>query len=162
MCMQEKYDSDLTKTERLDGLLKLSAQMYGQYHDRCTLEWQIHVALWALLAGSGYAMLSQGGNFGCTSLWVLLAVPVHVVWCVKIHIGNIKEQDMSIAYRKAADDLLGFAAECAVKKVPLNDPNERSKMPEWLNGFFKSYWWWLVAEVGTTLLISVVVIFLAW
>ncbi|MDQ3772999.1 MAG: hypothetical protein M3461_00695 [Pseudomonadota bacterium] len=67
MDLQEKHDSLLTKTEKLDGLLKLSAQLYGQYHDRCTLEWRVHVALWALLAGAGYAMLSQGRSFGCAT-----------------------------------------------------------------------------------------------
>jgi hypothetical protein len=164
MDQQEKHHSPLTKTKRLDGLLKLSAQLYGQYHDRCTLEWRIHVALWALLAGAGYAMFSngQGRHFGCKSLWMLLTVPIHLVWCVKIHIGNVKEQDLSTLYREAANKLLEFDPERAVQETPPSKLNERSKIPEWLKKIFKSYLWWLGAEIGTTFLISVVVIFLAW
>jgi hypothetical protein len=96
-----------------------------------------------------WAACSQ--HWGACSLMLLLAVPLHALWCIKIHRGLVLEQNLGIRYRKAAELLLTATLPSAARNAPLwwlratpvDGAEERSNMPDWLQRAFESYWWWL-------------------
>ena len=150
--------------EKMKAYLGLSQQLYTQHHNRRSLEWQIHLAVWTLLVAAGYAVISHDRHWGAFSLMLFLVVPFHTIWCVKIHRGLIREQDLSIKYRNRVENILENQELSAFSSpaLAINPEEERSAMPVWLQQTFESYWWWLGAEFGTTCLIACVVVRLAW
>src|SRR5947207_9903305 len=148
----------MEEKDKLEGLLRLSEQLYHQYHDRTTLEWRIHVAFWALLAAAAYAVMRYPPHLGPWSLLGTLMIPIHLIWTIKIHVGNVKEQDASIQYREAAEQMIGFT-------LPRQSPSsrhERSQMPQWLAKSVANYLWWPSVEVGTTMILCAFVVAKAW
>lgn len=153
-------DASCSDDARLQAYVELARQMNAQYEGRRSLAWRIHLALWTLLAAAGYLMVSEEKHLGRVALVFVGAVPLHLVWCFKIHIGQIREQNRSIRYRIAAELLASTPTRAGARTI--DDSQERSDLPPWVDRLFKSYWWWIVAEVGTTVLITVVVTMLSW
>lgn len=153
----------MTEIERAQAYMTLSQQLYQQYHDRRGLEWRIHIALWTLLLATGYGVISHNIHSGAYSLLLFLAVPLHAVWCIKIHRGNVLEQNLSIGYRKAAERILTGGSETPTMGMDrIGRAEEHSAMPQWLQEAFRGYWWWLGVEIAVTFLIATVVVRLAW
>jgi hypothetical protein len=155
----------MSDKERVEAYLTLSAQLYKQHDDRRSLEWKIHLALWTLLVAAGYAMIAQQGkHLGVKSLILLFTIPIHFVWCIKMHRGLLRELRQIRSYRKAVESILAKAGTepFAGGNNLIDDGEIHSVMPEWLYRKFASYWWWLGVEVVTTLLVAAVVILLAW
>ena len=152
--------------ELATAYISLSKQLHQQYHQRRSLEWQMHLALWTLLAAAAYAFATQALSIhrGLLIGALGIAAVAHFVFAVKIHIGQIKEQDLSILYRTRAESFLdnpqaapsALGKDASIDTLPMLR-EERSAMPERFKGFFKNYWWWLGAEMTVTLLISAAV-----
>ena len=154
----------MTHEERVKAYCHFSEQLYKQYRDRRHLEWKIHVALWTALAATGYAFMKEDKHLHYSSLWLILAVVLHLIWCVKIHIGEFRDRDFSIRYRQAAERLLGPAPVPTEGEglIDAAEPTFTNRPPKWVEQRFEPYLWWLGAELGTTLLIAYVVIYLVW
>ncbi len=127
----------------------------------------MHLALWTLLAAAAYALTTQAPTIDRLILGASLAffVGVHFVFAVKIHTGQILEQDLSIVYRHHAEFILREgttipSADASLEALATSR-EERSAMPVKLKAFFKSYFWWLGSELSTTVLIAAAVYFLA-
>lgn len=153
--------------DRADAFITLSAQLHEQYHQRRSLEWQVHIALWTLLAAAAYVLATQAPTVNPLALVASLAAVllVHLVFSVKIHQGQILEQDLSIVYRHQAESLLREGTAIPNTDVTLaalaTAREERTPMSVRLQARFENYYWWLGAELGTTALIALVVYFLA-
>lgn len=153
--------------DRAEAYIALSAQLNEQYHQRRSLEWQMHLALWTLLAAAAYALTTQAPSINHVLLVgaLVIVVVVHFVFAVKIHTGQVKEQGLSFFYRKRAElllheDSVPSTTNDSITALPTSR-EEGSAMPDRLQRFFKSYWWWLGAEMITTMLIASAVYVLA-
>ena len=148
----------MTPQERANAYLALAAQLSGEYHDARALEWKIHLSVWTLLAGGGYVLLNAKPAISGVALVVilLLIVIVHAVWSIKMHVGERLQHKLSIQYRNIAEDLV---RENAPRIGP--DYPSKAETPQQLSEWFSSYWPWLVAELGTTVTIAVIVLVLA-
>jgi hypothetical protein len=125
------------------------------------LEWRIHLYLWVFLALIAYLSVTQNRHFGDIAFGLFLVVPLHFVWIVKIVTGEVRDQILSIRYRAAAEKILGFPRPPKYPdETAILESEEWSKMPRWLVKPFRSYLWWLGAEIGTTLLMCIGVIIL--
>jgi hypothetical protein len=137
----------------IESYCALSKQMAEEYRARRTLEWQMHLALWTILAAAIYLCVSNHIHFGKAAWWILVVVPFHFVWTVKIASGQAREQKLSIYYRTCAVSLLRDAAPAQDASLPLATTEEGSTMPTSLLNFFRPYLWWLFVQVGTTMLL---------
>lgn len=148
--------SEITEKDKLDVYRALSEQLHTQYNQRRELEWKIHVSIWTLISAIGYLLVSQKIHVGWELIWLFVMVPLHFVWCIKIHTGVFRDQHLSTLYRRAAEKLL--------KPGPIIDDEAGGALrpPRSLRRFFEGYGWWLVAEVGTTLLLTAAVVYIAW
>lgn len=147
--------STMTDPERAQLYVTLSEMLYRQHHDRRALEWKIHLALWTLLVVAGWAIVSNDKELGAMSLIFFVAFPIHLVWCLKIHRGIVREQNLSIRYRKAADFIVSGG-------TAIDDLDEPSTFPTWIERRFKHYLWWLGTLLATTGLLIIIVVWLTW
>jgi hypothetical protein len=148
---------DLPDTDIVEHYIDLSKQLDLQYRQRRGLEWRMHVALWALLAGVTYLCVTEKKVLGDWALLALAAIPLHAVWTIKIVIGQIRDQDLSEGYRRRAESLLLAALQGRDLPAPVND-EERSRMPEWVKWTFQGYFWWPFVQLGTTSLLSLALV----
>jgi hypothetical protein len=139
----------MTSEQVARAYIELSRQLYAQHRDRRDLEWRVHLPLWTLLALTAYLAVTNNRHLGTTALLIFLIIPIHFIWIMKIHRGELRDITLSIRYRDTALRILG-AFE------PLVPPFE-SKALLRIDRVFHSYGWWLVADFGPTILISVVV-----
>ena len=156
MAHEHASDERITDKERLEVYRAFSEQLHNQYNQRRELEWKIHVSIWTLISATGYLLISHEIYLGSKVMWLFLMVPLHLVWCVKIHTGGFKDQHLSVLYRRAAEALL-------TSRPPIDDEAEHARNPpEWLRTAFEWYGWWLVAEVGTTFLLIAGIAYITW
>ena len=153
--------------ERANAYISLSNQLSQAYNWRRSLEWKIHIALWTLLAASGYAYLRFNPDFGIKALVPILIILVpfvflHLVCSIKLHRSENKEQKLSIEFRKKAEAILERGGDDQPKDEGLNIKKEKTlDAPPSRKKCFEGYWWWLVIEVSTTIIIAIVIVFLA-
>jgi hypothetical protein len=148
--------NEITDKDRAEIYRALSEQLHNQYNQRRELEWKIHVSIWTLISAFGYLLVSQPVCIGHKVLLLFLMVPLHLIWCVKIHTGGFRDQHLSTQYRRAAELLL-------TNGRLVDDGAENALLPPpWLRDKFRAYGWWLLAEVGTTFLLAAAVAYLAW
>lgn len=147
--------------QRADGLLKLSHQMMTQYHERRNLEWRIHVLLWTLLVAGAYFIVKVGINVQPWKWAVLLVfvLLVHIIWTLKMQLGEIRDQDLSVQYRKAAQAVI--VGEQSVPSIVEPD-EERSPMPLWLRKLLHGYWLWNIVVLGTTAVMGIAIAFVVY
>ncbi len=151
----------ITDAKCVETYCALSQQLYTQYHDRRTLEWKMHLALWTLLALTAYLCVTKDKHLGQFALGIFLTVPVHFVWTIKIHKGQLRDHSLSAYYRSQAEKIL-------TSRHPTDIMTESiSKLPvchhymETVDSIgFLHYWWWLAVTVGTTFLLCMGVWFL--
>jgi len=154
---------EMTDKDRIEAYSKLSEQMYKQYKDRRELEWRIHVAIWTFLVAIGYLVVTQHLQPKYSVFGLLLIIPLHAIWCIKIHIGEFLDQHHSIGYRRAAERLIAHrGTSIAPKQETLIDDEKPLLPPPEVQNIFDSYWWWVAVEAGTTALITMAIIVLAW
>ncbi len=146
---------EMTDSDRTQAYSQLSDQLYKRYNDRRDLEWRIHVAIWTFLAAIGYLLVTQHIHPGKMLLLVLLIIPIHAVWCMKIHIGEFRDGHRSEGYLRAAERILAGNPERLICDEPAPIPPPR------IRKVLESWWWWIVVEAGTTALITIAVILLA-
>jgi len=146
--------SAMTDNDRVQAYSQLSEQLYKRYNDRRDLEWRIHVAIWTFLAAIGYLLVTQHIHPGKKLLLVLLIVPLHAVWCIKIHIGEFRDQHHSEGYLKAAERILAGAEAPLLCEEPPPYP------PVQIQDILHSWWWWIAVEAGTTAVITIAIILL--
>lgn len=139
----------------------LSQQASEEYRDRRTLEWKMHLALWTILSAIIYVCITKDKHLEGWAWVVFLAVPIHFIWIIKIHRGQIGEDDLSKHYRCCAELLLPKATPSEESELKSTRKGE-STMPRILERSFKSYSWWLFIELGTTLIICIVALQLIW
>jgi hypothetical protein len=139
----------------------LSQQASEEYRERRTLEWKMHLALWTILSAIIYLGLTREKHIGGWAFVILLAVPIHFIWIIKIHRGQIREDDLSKYYRCCAERLLPKPSEDEEKKIRSTLKGE-STMPSILEKRFLSYLWWVFIELGTTIIICIFAIRLLW
>lgn len=149
----ELMNEPITDAQCVETYCALSQQLYTQYHDRRTLDWRIHLALWTLLALTAYLCVTNDRHLGHLACGVFLLVPIHFVWIIKMARGQIFEQKLSIIYRLKAEHILSCRYPDGEKTLPIPEWEEKSDMPRILSKGFASYWWWLSVEVATTLLL---------
>jgi hypothetical protein len=130
----------------------LSKQLAEEYRARRTLEWQMHLALWTILAAAIYLCVANHIYLGKSAWWFLAVIPLHFVWTIKIVTGQVLEQRLSIYYRKCAVSLLQVSAPAPDSALPPSAEEESSSMPDGLVRFFRPYLWWLFVQMGTTTL----------
>lgn len=147
----------MTEMQRVEALTKLSHQMMTQYHERRNLEWRIHVLLWTLLVAGAYFIVTVGINVQ-SWIWVVLLVlvfGVHVIWTLKMQLGEIRDQDQSVRYRKAAEAVI-IAGQSNLPS--LEEPGEeQSPMPGWLRKRLHGYWLWNFVTFGTTAVMGIAI-----
>jgi hypothetical protein len=92
----------------VNAYVSLSAQMHAEYDSRRSLEWKMHIAVWTLLAATGYSIgyLHLLVRLIYLLPWLGFLLGLHLIWCVKIQQGQRVEQDLSRFYRSRAEDLL--------------------------------------------------------
>jgi hypothetical protein len=155
----------MTDNDQFQAYRSLSEQMHTQYTQRRELEWKNHVAIWTLLAAVGYLLVVQKIHLGCHLFALLVMVPLHALWCVKIHTGEFRDQSLSVCYRRAAERILVEQSKVGDQQLNTlvdDGENRAPQPPPWLRDLFEGYAWWFLAEVGTTALIAVAVIYIAW
>lgn len=156
MTHENAAEGRVTDKDRLDAYRAFSQQLHNQYNQRRELEWKIHVSIWTLISAVGYLLIGHEIYLGPKVIWLFVMVPLHFIWCVKIHTGGFRDQHLSIRYRQAAEALLAHQA-------PIDNNAEHAPQPPaWLRTAFRWYWWWLVAEVGTTLLLIAGIVYITW
>jgi hypothetical protein len=159
-------DQRMTDNEQFEAYRGLSEQLHTQYNQRRDLEWKIHVAIWTLLSAVGYLLISEKLHLGCSLIFYLFPIiPLHAVWCVKIHTREFLDRDLSIRYRQAAERILTEQPKGEYQQLNrlIDDGVNRAlQPPRWLRNGFESYVWWLVAEVGTTVLLAGAIVWIAW
>jgi len=131
---------------KVDALLRLAELSYKDYNDRCLLEWKVHISLWTLLVALGAAGIVHPRPLGPFACIVFAAVPIHVIWHIKMLRSNSARQSRVRAYQREVEALIAFP-----------EPTDRA----FLGGAMRSTWWWFAAVILTTLLISSVVYFIA-
>jgi hypothetical protein len=112
----------------------------------------MHLALWTILAAAIYLCVTNHVHLGKAAWWFLVVVPLHFVWTIKIVTGQVLEQKLSIHYRTCA---LNLIRDLTPTLDPVSQPGpheESSTMPSGLLRFFRPYFWWLVVQLGTTVL----------
>lgn len=137
----------------IDTYCDLSKQLAEEYRARRTLEWQMHLALWTILAAAIYLCVTNHIHLGKSAWWFLVVIPLHFVWTIKIVTGQVLEQRLSIYYRKCALRLLQDPPPALDAASPPSSEEESSSMPQGLLRFFRPYLWWLFVQMGTTLLL---------
>jgi len=155
---------EMTDKDRVEAYSKLSEQLYKQYHDRRELEWKIHVAIWTFLAAIGYLVVRQHLHPKYSVFGLLLIIPLHAIWCIKIHIGEFRDLHHSIEYRQAAERLIvrREITETANEKTLIEGETPVLQPSQEVRHRFECYWWWVIVEAGTTALITIAIIVLAW
>jgi hypothetical protein len=140
----------ITDNEQFQAYRTLSEQMHNQYNQRRELEWKNHVAIWTLLSAVGYLFVSQKIHVGGWSYALFAMVPLHALWCVKIHIGEFRDQHLSICYRQAAERILseqpkgeGQQENGLIDKAE----NQAEHPPKWVRRVFEGYGWWLLGRL---------------
>lgn len=147
----------MTEMEQVQILTNLSQQMMTQYHERRNLEWRIHVLLWTLLVAGAYFIVTVGINVK-SWVWVvllLLVFVVHIIWTLKMQLGEIRDQDQSVRYRKAAEALV--VSGQAILPSEHESGNEQSALPQWLQKRLQGYWLWNVVIFGTTAVMEIAI-----
>jgi len=160
----------MTDKEQFQAYSTLSEQLYTQFHHRRELEWRIHVAIWTLLAAAGYLLVSQKiclGHLRPVPLFALFVmVPIlHFLWCVKIQIPEFRSRHLSREYRLAAERILTDQQRGEGRQLNTLIDSEENRQDDphpWIQKRFESNWWWLMVEVGTTLLLTTAVVYFAW
>ena len=140
---------------RVETLLKLADQSYADYRDRCALEWRVHLSLWSLLVAFGVAALGHPKAFGGAALIILAAIPLHIVWEMKMLTSHFRRQTQAREYQIAAAHLIGLNAlrEHIAPELEAATELQRWKFPEAVEARFKSPWLWMLVIIGTTILI---------
>lgn len=156
MAHEDSSERRITDKDRLEAYRAFSAQLHDQYNQRRELEWKIHVSIWTLISAVGYLLISHEIYIGPKVMWLFVMVPLHLIWCVKIHTGGFRDQYLSVRYRQAAENLL-------TQRRPIDDEAEHAPHPpKRLRAMFRWYGWWLVAEVGTTFLLIAGIVYITW
>ncbi len=143
----------LDKAKIIDTYCELAEQLAEAYRARRSLEWRMHVALWTLLGVIIYLCIEKDQHLEATAAVVFFAVPIHLVWIVKIARGQIREQELSKYYRSCAVNLLQGAK---LADLPPPPKEEGSTMPPWLDKSVTSYLWWVFVLIGTTLILCTI------
>jgi len=138
----------------------LADQLDNQYHQRRELEWRIHISVWTLIAAVSYLLITQKVQLGRELFLLFLIVPLHFIWCVKIHTGGFRAQHLSRQYRRAAERLLNPSGPLIDDKGTARNPDRELLPPRWLRMSFEWYWWWMIAEVGTTILLTTGIVYI--
>jgi hypothetical protein len=146
----------MTDNDQFQAYRALSEHMYTEYSHRRELEWKINVAVWTLLSAVGYLLVSQRIHLGCRILLLVVMVPLHALWCIKIHRGEYREQGLCDRYRADAERILGEQGREPNKVTPEPLPQQ------WIFDLFKSYWWWLFLAVSMTSFVTAAVVIIAW
>lgn len=142
--------SRMTDDQIVTAYIALSQQLYNQYHDRRGLEWRIHLALWTFLALIAYLCVTENKHLGNVAYGIFLAIPIHIVWIIKIVRGETLEQNLSIQYRSEIERILRFRELSKTQNYSeIFKDEEQSQMPKWMERF-KSYYWWFGVQVATT------------
>ena len=138
----------------VDTYCVLSKQLSEEYRDRRSLEWRMHTSLWTILAAGVYLCVTKDQHWGVGAWLIFLAVPVHLVWTIKIWRGQLRDQLLSIYYRDCAVTLLRESVATALPAPP----EVSTAMPRILAKSFDSYLWWLLVVLGPTILICTVAV----
>ena len=122
--------------------------MHTQYDARRSLEWKIHISAWTLLAASAFGIASLHLRIPGLSLQIALGLFVvfHLIGTVRFLGGEKEDRELSRSYRQKAVELLTGQDE--------SGPGRAS----WLKRFSASSWPWIIAEIGTTVCLAVVVL----
>ena len=107
MSEEPNMGEKMTDNDQFQAYRALSEHMYTEYSHRRELEWKINVAVWTLLSAVGYLLVSQKIHLGCRLLPLIAMVPLHTLWCIKIHRGEYREQRLCDRYRAEAERILG-------------------------------------------------------
>ncbi len=153
-----KNNIELTDEEIVKGFIELSQQLYKQFQDQRGLQWRVHITLWTFLAFIAYLSASTGklhlGNFAAI---ILLTIPIHFIWLLKAHRGEVLDLNLSRRYRNEAEMILRSSKSTdnpSSNKYKSFEEEERSKMILWIERVFKHYIWWIIVDVGMTVLLS--------
>lgn len=149
----------LQDEEAVKAYCTLADQLHTQYHQRRELEWRIHVSVWTLIVGVGYLLITQKVQLGRELFLLFFIVPLHFIWCVKIHTGGFRAQYLSKQYRRAAERIINPSGPLIDDKGTVRDPESDLLPPRWLRISFEWYWWWMIAEIGTTILLTTGIVY---
>src|SRR5256885_1806563 len=114
----------LSDEEKIKAYCTLSEQLHTQYSQRRDLEWKIHISIWTLISATGYLLITQKIPVGNNLAWLILIIPLHFIWCVKIHAGGFRAQYLSRYYRRAAEQLLNPIGPLIDDKVGDENPDK--------------------------------------
>lgn len=151
----------LSDADVVTAYCALSKQASEEYRARRDLEWKMHLSLWTILSAIIYVCTTHDLHLGLWMIPMFLAVPMHLIWIIKIHRGQIHEDDLSKVYRWHAEQLLPKLVRVKDDELASTRKGE-SVMPRSWEQSFRSYLWWVFIELGTTILIITVGIKLIW
>jgi len=164
MSEHNRPDHNRHNVERAKVYVSLVKQMHTQYDNRRSLEWKTHLAVWSLLAASTYGaatlhLSTHTLPWYCSlllGLALFFIVVLHLLWTIKIHAGQKKDLNLKQHYREMADNALDPSAP------DLNTEAEGvQNMPEPLREKTEKYWLWLMADIGTTACLTLIVFVVA-
>ena len=135
--------------KRVEAFLKMSHQMMTQYHERRNLEWRVHILLWTLLVVGAYFIIKTGMNvhLGIFVFILVIIFIIHIIWTLKMQLGEIRDQNLSIQYRELAENEMMI-------NIPQQDVT-KATMPSWLRNMLRSYWFWNAIVFVTTALMCI-------
>lgn len=147
--------NNITDSQRLEALTKLSLQMMTQYHERRNLEWKIHVLIWTLISVFTYFSVTSNVkmNICVFAFFIGLLVIIHFFWTFMMQVSQAIDKDQSLIYRLAADALLSNQPMPTITNPNINN----SSWAKWRK--YKQYKWALVI-IGTTATMGLAAIFL--
>jgi|ERR1700674_1222560 len=154
-------DVKLSDADIIAAYCALSKQASEEYRDRRSLEWKMHLSLWTILSAIIYVCITHNKHLGWWATAMLAAIPIHLIWIIKIHRGQIAEDDLSKIYRYRAERLLPKPDHLEKGRLASKPRGESIMPPSW-ESRFKSYLWWVFIELGTTIIIITVGLKLIW
>ena len=124
-----KKNIELTDEQIVKGYIDLSKQLYKQFQDHRDLQWRVHITLWTFLAFIAYLSASTGklhlGNFAAI---ILLTIPIHFIWLLKAHRGEVLDLNLSGRYRTVAEMILRTSKSTNIASLANSfEEEERSK-----------------------------------
>jgi hypothetical protein len=153
-----KNNNELTDEQIVKGYIDLSQQVYKQFQNHRDLQWRVHVTLWTFLAFIAYLSASTGKlHLGYFAAIIFLTIPIHIIWLLKTHRGEVLDLKLSRRYRNEAEMILRSSKSTdnlSSNKYKSFEEEERSEMIPWIERVFKHYIWWIIVDVGMTVLLS--------
>jgi len=149
----------LTDEQIVNGFIALSQQLHKQHQDSRNIESRVHITLWTFLAFIAYLSVSTDKlHLGKFAAIILVIIPIHFIWLLKIQRGEVIDSKLSNHYRTEAEIILRSSKSMSnpsSNKYKSFEEEERSKMIGWIEWAFKSYYWWIIVDVGMTILLSI-------